>query len=373
MAFDFGLTLSISRGESVSFCDDYGNCLPAWVAHSIPLISYALNFVLFVIDSLDCIQPDTILEKIEVLTFSLTNFSVRFLSFVLIIAFLGKWTAVLALTVLSYNAFLFRVFDFIPARYNKFSSWLALTNTTLIVEDVSKKERNAAQPKTPKEIKATRRALSILSVSNLIIFSSATLAVTIIIYFDLIFTDINNVLTKQQILPIFLFLFLPVVGHSLLSNLLLQLMPATSPHKSIKIIGAVFNVLIFLSTIIYPILSGIYFIPRSPRNLFLLAKVRDSLPIYSAKSYTDYTWDIQQSWTFDKNNMTLHNTEQNVTFFLQTEGSFSFLRNLSEKELDVLSEAEIFIDHKVSQVNWQQFPFRSVTTLSTSTTSRPKI
>ena len=353
--------MSIYRSESETFCDDYGNCVPASLAHSIPLISYGLNFVLFVVDSLDCLQPDTIPEKIEILTFSLTNLSVRLLAFVLIIAFLGKWAALLALTVLCYNTFLFRLVVSVPARYNKFSSCLALTNTTLIVEDVSKKERGAAQPKTPEELQATRRTLGILSLSNLLLFSSASLAVTIIIYGDLVFTDINNILTKHQILSIFFLMFLPLVGHNLLSNLLLQLMPATSPHKAIKIVGTMFNVLIFLSTIIYPVLSGIYLIPRSPRDVFLLAKVRDSLPIYSARTNSDYPWDLQESWTFDNAKMTLHNAEQNVTFYVETEGSFTFLSHLSEKELKLLGEAEIFIDHKVSPVNWHQRPFRSVT------------
>ena len=57
---------------------------------SIPVISYSISFVLFLLFSLDSLQPDTIQEKIQVVTFSITNLAVRVLALVLSLSFLGK-------------------------------------------------------------------------------------------------------------------------------------------------------------------------------------------------------------------------------------------------------------------------------------------
>ena len=76
----------------MSYCDRYGNCLPALFGSSIPLISYAINFLLFLLYPLDSIQPDTTKEKIQVVTFALTNLAIRVLTYVLSLAFLGNKT-----------------------------------------------------------------------------------------------------------------------------------------------------------------------------------------------------------------------------------------------------------------------------------------
>ena len=80
------------RLQDVSYCDRHENCLPSEFGSSIPLISYAISFLLFLLFSLDSIQPDTILEIIQVLTFALTNLAIRVLTMVLSLAFLGNKT-----------------------------------------------------------------------------------------------------------------------------------------------------------------------------------------------------------------------------------------------------------------------------------------
>ena len=74
----------------MSYCDRYGNCLPALFGSSIPLISYAISFLLFLLFSLDSIQPDTTKEKIQAVTFALTNLAIKVLTYVLSLAFLGN-------------------------------------------------------------------------------------------------------------------------------------------------------------------------------------------------------------------------------------------------------------------------------------------
>ena len=76
----------------MSYCDRHGNCLPSLVGFSIPLFSYALTFLLFLLYSLDSLQPDTTQEKIQVVVFALTNLAIRVLTFVLSLAFLGNKT-----------------------------------------------------------------------------------------------------------------------------------------------------------------------------------------------------------------------------------------------------------------------------------------
>ena len=78
------------RLEDGSYCDRYGNCLPPLLGSSIPLISYAISFLLFLLFSLDSIQPDTFKEKIQVATFALTNLAIKVLTYVLSLAFLGN-------------------------------------------------------------------------------------------------------------------------------------------------------------------------------------------------------------------------------------------------------------------------------------------
>ena len=76
----------------MSYCDRHGNCLPPLLGSSIPLISYAISFLLFLLYSLDSIQPDSTKEKIQVATFALTNLAIKVLTYVLSLAFLGNTT-----------------------------------------------------------------------------------------------------------------------------------------------------------------------------------------------------------------------------------------------------------------------------------------
>ena len=88
----FRIKFEYLRLEDVSYCDRHGNCLPSLVGSSIPLFSYALTFLLFLLYSLDSLQPDTTQEKIQVVVFALTNLAIRVLTFVLSLAFLGNKT-----------------------------------------------------------------------------------------------------------------------------------------------------------------------------------------------------------------------------------------------------------------------------------------
>ena len=55
-------------------------------------MAYSITFILFLLNTLDSIQPDTIQEKLQVVTFALTNLAVRVITFVISLAFLGNKT-----------------------------------------------------------------------------------------------------------------------------------------------------------------------------------------------------------------------------------------------------------------------------------------
>ena len=88
----FSLIFQHFRLQDGSYCDSHRNCLPSVFGYSVPLISYAITFLLFLLFSLDSLQPDTIQEIIQVVTFALTNLAVRVITFVLSLAFLGNKT-----------------------------------------------------------------------------------------------------------------------------------------------------------------------------------------------------------------------------------------------------------------------------------------
>ena len=73
----------------------------------------------------------------------MANFSVRVTTLVLSFSYLGpRWTLIFTVLVLILNSLYFHFSSTIPARFNALSSWLmSVTTTTLVVENISMKER----------------------------------------------------------------------------------------------------------------------------------------------------------------------------------------------------------------------------------------
>ena len=353
------------RLQDVSYCDRYGNCLPSLFGSTIPLISYAITFLLFLLFSLDSLQPDTIQEKLQVVTFTLTNLAVRVLAFVLSLAFLGhNYTTVFIIAVLILDAVFIHCVVNIPVRFNQFTSWiLSPVTTVLVVEDISRKEQNNTEElKTPKEVKTVEKALLSLSLFNLAIFTCYTLVITLMIYFNLLHTDQNNILDQQQILDIFLCIFLPLVGLNALSCLLMFSVPDTSSNESVRTLNTVLSVLTFTATILCPLLAGVLVIPASPREVFILARGPDSLLLYSVRTHSNYSWDISQYWTFNQSSLSLQSDETEETLSLQfrpdVNSQLCLTRNITQSDIEALNEREINIAEKINPINWEGLPFR---------------
>ena len=277
----------------------------------------------------------------------------------------GKvYTTVFILALLCLHAvFLIRKVN-IPPRFNKFTIWvLSPVTAVLVVEDVSRKEQNNAEElKTPEEVKTVEKALFSLSLFNLTILSGYTLVITLIIHFNLLKTDQNNILDQQQILDIFLNIFLPLVGLNVLSCLLIFYLPATSSKESVRTLNTVLSVLILCATILSPLLAGVLAVPTSPRTVFLLARGPDSLLLYPARTHSKYSWDISQSWTFNQSSLSLQNDETAETFNLEfrpdVNSQLCLSRNIKQSHMETLKEREIYIGEQINPINWERPPFR---------------
>ena len=165
-------------------------------------------------------------------------------------------TIIIILLVLCLDAvFLYYRDNNIPARFNKFTSWiLSPVTTVLMVEDVSRKEQNEAEEmKTPEEVKTVEKSLFSLSLFNLTIFTCYTLFITLLIGLDILNADQNNILMSLDdenaddyfIMNISVFLILPLAVVNFLSCLLMYFLPATSSKDCVRSINTVLNILIF--------------------------------------------------------------------------------------------------------------------------------
>ena len=143
----------------------------------------------------------------------------------------------------------------IPARFNTFTSLvLSPVTTVLVVEDVSRKEQNEAEEmKTPEEVKTVEKSLIIHSLFNLTLFTCYTVAISLMIGYNLLKPDIHNTLDIYNIGD-FMFIisfeiFLPLVGLNILSCLLMFFLPASSSKGSVRTLNRVLSLIIFSGTI----------------------------------------------------------------------------------------------------------------------------
>ena len=80
--------------------------------------------------------------RLEMLCFTWSNFTVRVLALVLSLSYLGTvWTSVFVAIALILAAVLLH-HSTVPARFQTFTTWaVSLTTTTLVVENISLRER----------------------------------------------------------------------------------------------------------------------------------------------------------------------------------------------------------------------------------------
>ena len=358
--------LTPSRLENESYCDATGNCLSPEVGAVIPLLFYAFNCVTYIFSMLDTIQPETMMEKLETLCFTWINFTVRVLVLVLSLSHLDTlWTLVFLALALSLDAVLLHFYS-LPSRFSKLSTWaLSPTTTTLVVENISKKERGWDSERSQEEKKNIRRCLGFQAVLNLIMFATLGTLVCLLRVFNIIKTDTNNILSNSQTFSVYLYVLLPLTVVNLLSCLNNFFLPAFSVNKVVQTLSAAFNSCLFLSSILIPIISGVFLVPPSPRDIFVLVKVTDSLSIYPATTHSNYTWDLDQVWRFDNETVSLHHNNHQL-FMVETnetaqssDNRLSMSSGLTDFDRDkIFHPGTVYITQQINPVNWNTQLFR---------------
>ena len=305
----------------------------------------------------------------------MANFSMRVTTVVLSLSYFGPgWTLIFMVLVLVVNSLYFHFSSAIPSRFNKLSSWvMSLTTTTLVVENISMKERGGDTHRSDQEKKDIRNCLFQHSLLNLSVFASYGALISLLISFGPVLTDSNNILTNRQILDVYLKVLIPLTVINLASCLTMRFLPSFSKAKFIQIMSTSFSVILFFSTIIVPITSAALWVSPSPKDVFVLVKVRDSLSIFTATSFSDFAWDIDQKWSYDNetNSLTHGNMRFNILQNIEegTDNCLSLSRNLTEDEReDILSLGQIYIKDRIIPVDWKSelFRYSSVTCESIS-------
>ena len=353
----------------MSYCDSHNNCLPPWLGTWVPLITYGATCLSYLLSMLDSLQPETTAEKIETASVCWSNFMVRTVSLVLALSCLGwLWTGVLVSVVLSLDGLYLSLSSNIPARFSLASSWLvSLTTASLVVENISLRERGRDTHRDRREKERIQRSLSTLSLLNLGLFSAFTTLFCLMINYDRVRTNSNNILANLQLLPTFLYIFLPLTVINLLSSLLIIFLPAFSPGKMFQVLSSVLNILLLLATIVLPIISGVLLVPHSPRDVFILAKVRDSLSIYTATSSFNVTWNVADVWSYDKEkdslsfqSLQLMLGETNNNNNKPEERRLILSLKLTDHDREeVLTAGALYITTKINPIDWNAEPFRS--------------
>ena len=300
--------------ENASYCDSNGNCLPPVLGTYIPVLICVGSSLSCLSSMLDCLQPESFTEKLETSCFAWSNLMVRLLTIVLSLSYLSWfWTALFVTIVLIVDALHLNLSS-IPARFSGLSSWLlSLTTSTLLVENISAQERGRGTARDDEEKEKINRSLGLQSLLNLALFSGHTTIFTILVATNMVNTNSNNILSDHQLFPIFIYFFLPLTAINLLSSLLLIFLPAFSPDKLLKALSSVLNLLLLIATMVLPLISVIYFIPHSPRDVFVLAKVRDSLSIYTATINSDISLEVAAAWTYDVETESLRNEKTELS------------------------------------------------------------
>ena len=327
----------------------------------IPLVYYGFNCLTYILSMLDTIQPETNMEKLETVCFTWINFTVRVLVLVLSLSHLATiWTLVFLALALSIEA-VFLHFSSLPPRFSKLTTWaLSPTTTTLVVANTSRKERGWDTDREEKEKNKIRKSLSLQAGLNLIMFAILGTLVCMLSFFEMIQTNENNILSTNQIISIYLYVLLPLFAVNLLSCLNNFFLPACSGNKVINTLSAIFNSCLFLSSILIPIISGVLLVPPSPKDVFVLVKVTDSLSIYPATTHSNYSWDLDQVWRFDNQSDSLNYNNYQLAMVEtdETDNILSLSRELTDLDRNnIFRPGTVYITDRINPIVWDSWLF----------------
>ena len=146
----------------------------------------------------------------------------------------------------------------------------------LMKKRISDKERGLDDEIDSSVKVKTRKTLGLYSLVNISVFLLTTSAFVAVIYLTASFkTNLNNIVSIEQMMEIFLFVFLPSCGVAVISSVLLCLIPAAKMKGKLSKVKMTIDISVVIVAILIPVLSGIFLVNPMPRSVFVLLKVRN--------------------------------------------------------------------------------------------------
>ena len=180
----------------------------------------------------------------------------------------------------------------------------------------------------------------------------------VIIYFGGVNTDSNSIISKQQLLYIYLGIVLPLFLLAWFSSVLLKYVPVSSQDAKLTCgLKWIASLTIIFAAMLTPICSGLLLVPESGVNShFIIQNVRDSMQIVYIKTPANTNWTFEEEWTFSPANKTLINAKANISF---DEDSVQFPHPLpSVIEEDDEIPAYIVPLTNLQNIEWKKKPFK---------------
>ena len=225
------------------------------------------------------------------------------------------------------------------------------------------RERGRDTERNDEEKKEIQTFLFHHSLLNLSIFACYGTLISLLIRFCSILTDTNNILTNHQILDVYLKILFPLTVINLFSCLTMRFLPSFSKSEVVQYISIFFNAFLFLSSVVVPITSAAIWVSPSPKDVFILVKVRDSLNIFTGTTFSNHSWDINKNWSYAIETDTLTHGDWRFNILQNsqedTDNSLSLSRTLTEVEKkEYLISGQIYITDQIIPVNWTTDLFR---------------
>ena len=263
--------------ETQLYCDTAGNCIDQTTAAGIATFFFAWTVLSLVLSALDSLQPETILEKVEAGAHIFSGLVPRVLGLLLVVLFLREWSLLVILALLITNSsFLSRCKSFSKEIISDVSScFCSFFLPVLVKADISKKERGQEDVMDPEERTKHQRTLGWFSLANTAVVLLTTTIFVLVTYFSpLVMTDINNVISRTQLLEIFGYIQVPGCIISVVCSVLIILIPQVNLKSEWQIYCKLaINILIILTSISLPLLSGLNLVSPGPQDAFLFLKV----------------------------------------------------------------------------------------------------
>ena len=252
--------------------------MPEEIGRFIPRFFYGWSLISVVISALDALQPDDLSEKVEATAHIFSSLVPRIVGGLLVVLFAKEWSVLLFLLVLIANSVSLTCFEKRKLKsktYSKLSScFSSVIVPVLMKKKISDKERGIYEELDKKVKVKTQKILGYFSLINISVYLLIISAFVSTIYFSPSFkTNLNNIISSEQMIEIFKFIFLPACGVSIFCSMMMCLIPSAAMEGKFNAVKMIVDIITIITTILIPVYSGIYLISPCLQNEFVFVKV----------------------------------------------------------------------------------------------------